>query len=34
MLAEGLENWAQQERQEGEKLGLVKGEKLRIEGKP
>lgn len=31
MLAENLENWAQQERQEGEKLGLVKGEKLGIE---
>ena len=28
MLAENLQNWAQQERQEGEKLGLVKGEKL------
>jgi len=31
MLAENLENWAQQEREEGEKLGLVKGEKLGIE---
>ncbi|KIN15817.1 hypothetical protein [Halomonas sp. KHS3] len=31
MLAENLENWAQQERQEGEKLGIVKGEKLGIE---
>ena len=28
MLTENLQNWAQQERQEGEKLGLVKGEKL------
>ncbi|GAA0698319.1 Rpn family recombination-promoting nuclease/putative transposase [Halomonas sp. IOP_14] len=35
MLAENLENWAQQERQvgiqEGEKLGIEKGEKLGIE---
>ncbi|GEN29205.1 hypothetical protein HVA01_28510 [Halovibrio variabilis] len=31
MLAENLENWAQQERQEGEKLGIVKGEKLCVE---
>ncbi|MEC4766451.1 Rpn family recombination-promoting nuclease/putative transposase [Halomonas sp. CUBES01] len=31
MLAENLENWAQQERQEGEKLGMEKGEKLGIE---
>lgn len=31
MLAENLENWAQQERQEGERLGIEKGEKLGIE---
>ena len=31
MLAENLENWAQQERQEGEKLGIEKGEKLGVE---
>ncbi|MDQ7732993.1 hypothetical protein QT231_09810 [Halomonas sp. SpR1] len=31
MLAENLENWAQQEHQEGEKLGIEKGEKLGIE---
>lgn len=31
MLAENLENWAQQERQAGEKLGIEKGEKLGIE---
>ncbi len=31
MLAENLENWAQQEREEGEKLGIEKGEKLGIE---
>lgn len=29
MLAENLENWAQQERQ----VGIQEGEKLRIEGK-
>ncbi len=31
MLAENLENWAQQERQVGEQLGIEKGERLGIE---